>query len=113
LGFSSAGARIVVSNTNGGEFDMVHPPLKIKWADGSRITVAEAARRIGISPCGLWHRLEAGVPRSQLFLPGTGPRNVAKIVAETGSPFRAAISGDISPEEYLQIEDDRKQGKFR
>jgi len=82
---------------------MIHPPLRIKWKDGSLVTVAEAARRIGITQCGLWHRLEIGVPRDQLFLPGTGSRaaRVAQILKD-GSPFIGAISGEMTPEEYLE-----------
>lgn len=42
--------------------------------NGERISVAECARRIGISQMALWGRLRRGVSLAELFAPGYGPR---------------------------------------
>lgn len=111
-----------------------HPKVWIKWGtEGERLTVAEAARRIGIMPGSLWHRLERGVCREKLLSPSwslrpecarkTPPATATKRpmpvvpkrtlveakavmekVKQHGSPVRAALNGDLSGEEYLAAE---------
>lgn len=73
-----------------------------------RLTVAEVARRIGISPMGLWNRLKRGVSREQLLAPGYGPRRVQQIVREHGSAFGAALHDDLTADEYLAVTSEDK-----
>jgi len=87
---------------------MNHPRVWIKFGT-QRVSVAQAALRIGISQTGLWDRLRRGVPRDQLFLPGHGPR-VKLVPAPTVEPpnprrnFIAAMNGELTGEEYLAAE---------
>lgn len=72
----------------------IHPKVWIKWGDqGERVTVSEAARRIGIMPGSLWHRLERGVPREKLLSPGWSlrPQCRRKVKPE------AAVAAPIPP----------------
>lgn len=74
---------------------MKHPRVLIKM-DGQRLSVNQAAIRIGISPMGLWNRLEKGVSREELFRPGYGPRKES-----AAGLFLAAANGTLTAEEYL------------
>lgn len=85
--------------------------LRIKMGD-ERVTVAEAARRIGISQMGLWSRLKRGVPREHLLSPGYGPRHLnglrskqklLDVVKDCGSAFGAAMHGELTAEEFLAV----------
>lgn len=74
---------------------MVHPRLKVKY-QGKLLSVAEAARAIGISSTAFWFRLERGWPKERLFSRERYPKG--------DSPVRRAMDGEISPEEYLRLE---------
>jgi len=101
--------------------------MLVKYGN-ERLTVAQAATRVGISSTAMRFRLERGWPKEKLFSPDrfnrdgkarTGCRasnppsrnarpmeSLREVVREHGSPIRAALAGEISGEEYLRAEQD-------
>lgn len=84
---------------------------------GEKLSVAECARRIGISEMGLWSRLRRGVSTIELFAPGYGPRKpkrdeeaplprarpAAVLPKGCRSPEQAAALGLLNTDEYLEL----------
>lgn len=99
---------------------MSYTRLRIKVGT-ERLTVAETARRIGISPMGLWNRLKRGVSRELLLAPGYGPRHASdntrplrklhEVTAQCGSAFGAAMQGELTADEYLKVTDAQHDDK--
>lgn len=75
---------------------MKHGRVWIKFA-GEKISVRQAAIRIGVTPMCMWKRLEKGVSREELLRPSG--RRIRSI-------FMAAINGELSGDEYIKIEND-------
>lgn len=88
---------------------MVHPKLKVKY-DGKLLSVPQVAALVGISVTAMWYRLEQGWPKERLFSPDRHSRS-GKVVPLT--PFRGAISGDLSAEEYLRRENAENPSPYR
>lgn len=88
--------------------------------DGGRVSVPEAARRLGVSRQTIYIRLRAGVPREALLAKAYGGERAPKVkltaarprpmltirerVREAGSPVRAAFQGDLTAEEFLSAD---------
>ena len=95
--------------------------MLVKYGD-ERLTIPQAAKRIGISVCALNWRLRKGWPKEQLFAAASfkhrhgprGPKSVEapprsnvqlrQVMREYVSPFHAAADGQITAEEYLKLE---------
>jgi hypothetical protein len=80
--------------------------------NGEKLSVAECARRIGVTDMCLWGRLYRGVSPSELFAPGYGPRKPKPVVTPKQtvqlpkgcmSPEVAAALGYLNTDEYLEL----------
>lgn len=93
--------------------------ILIKFGD-ERLTIAEAASRVGISVTAMRYRVFSGWPKEMLFSrdryvrvkgkaqlvpqPARSPTHLDRVMREYTSPFRAAIDSAITAEEYLQLD---------
>lgn len=71
---------------------MKHARVWIKFGT-ERVSVAQAAKRIGVAQMTMWSRLRRGASQKELLAPGYGPRERAEIMQATSDHSAAHKRG--------------------